>query len=300
VGDYLRFLAPLLVLTLIVFASMSVLGCGCDCDDDIPGSAYAKPKTASSPEWQAKMTRGSGEAIVQPGALGVRAIGGEGTYTGQVQYTWHPPAGATNFQFTVPPQAGGPPYVWEVTAGQNVGVQFNYPPLPEGATSKIVTDQLEAGSRIAAGLYSTTTFATTITNQSSQSTLAGEIEQPLLLFGEQSVAATVDAWLLERWLDPQGITVTTSLCQDVIDIGQSEAAFFALRVPAPDLQDTESSPLPLLFNTTEINNIWLFDWNTSAMVITAPVSYRFDRFDFAANELPAAEGEYWIVLGLDS
>ncbi len=301
VGDYLRFLAPLLVLTLIVFASMSVLGCGCSCDDDQPsGSFHTKPKTASSTEWQAKMTRGSGEDVVQPGALGVRAIGGEGTYTGQVQYRWHPPTGATNFQFTVPPQAGGPPYVWEVTAGQSVGVQFNYPSLPEGVTSNFVTDKLEAGSRSSAGLYSTTSFSTLISNQSAQNVPANELDQPLLSFDGQLDSATVDAWFVERWFEPQGITVTTSLCQDVVDIGQGEAAFLALRVPAPELPDTESIPLPLLFNSEEMNNVYLFDWDSSSMVITAPVSYRFDRFDFAANELPAAEGEHWVTLGLDS
>ncbi|MBM3134277.1 MAG: hypothetical protein FJZ89_03115 [Chloroflexi bacterium] len=108
--------------------------------------------------------------------------------------------------------------------------------------------------------------------------------------------ATIELWQAGMTIAPEGITLTTSLCEEWRTFAQSDDFFLAVRVPvSPTVSITESQPLPLISGGTYSNTMQLV--GPSVRVITTPLELRPERLTFLANELPAAPGETWMAMG---
>jgi hypothetical protein len=109
---------------------------------------------------------------------------------------------------------------------------------------------------------------------------------------------TIAVWHVSQSFTPQS-TLTTDLCQDLVDFIQDDQAFLALRLPlSPTTFITQTAAIPFYLgepysNTFSVATV-LPDFSTH---ITVPLGLRRERLDFAANHLPQAEDELWVTLG---
>jgi hypothetical protein len=110
----------------------------------------------------------------------------------------------------------------------------------------------------------------------------------------------IDAWNVTTWIDPSGITLTTELCQDLVDTARRDEFFFATRVPlAPAEPGSIDRPLPHIFDSPYSQTVKLIDARYPITdILTGTLGYRTERFSFLANELPSAPDETWMALGL--
>jgi hypothetical protein len=110
----------------------------------------------------------------------------------------------------------------------------------------------------------------------------------------------IDAWNVTTWMGPAGITLTTELCQQLVDTAQRDEFFFATRMPlAPAEPGSIDRPLPHIFDSPYSQTVKLIDATYPASdLLTGTLEYRYERFSFLANELPSAPGETWMALGL--
>ena len=128
---------------------------------------------------------------------------------------------------------------------------------------------------------------------------------PELLVGGMAPQQDYHLWEIHQWFDPVDVTMTATLCQDWVDFWQEGTTFVALRFP--DLSATPpytgSYALPVVFRGEYSPTLHLLDdrggWPGTA-ILTAPLEYKPERFTFLENELPSAEGEHWLALGVSS
>ena len=115
-------------------------------------------------------------------------------------------------------------------------------------------------------------------------------------------AAGYYRWLVyEHYRTTEPMTVTSDLCQDWVDLLQSEQTFVGLRFPVlpPTLSYTEPYTLPLVIGPAG-SSLALLDERVSpaTTVLTVPLEYRPEHHTFLENELPAAPGEHWLAMGV--
>jgi len=107
-------------------------------------------------------------------------------------------------------------------------------------------------------------------------------------------------WRITKWVDSKGVTLTTDLCQEWLDRVKSDEFFLAARMPMTTTAITGSYRLPFVFGDPYSQTLYLDDWSSGPMILTATLEYRPERLSFLANELPSAEGEHWAALGISS
>ena len=101
-------------------------------------------------------------------------------------------------------------------------------------------------------------------------------------------------------------TLTSTLCQSVVDLLQEDTTFVALRFPDLSATPPYTSPhgLPVVFHEGFLPTVNLMQYddegNPLAEVLTASMEYKLERLSFLVNEMPSAEGEYWLALGASS
>lgn len=223
--------------------------------------------------------------------------------------TWTPPVGATAPTFSVPPQPGGPPYVFKnLTAEQlqnGVDVSYGAPALvpcrlacgssAESATS--FTDFVDVttpqGNKSAS--YMNHEANTTAQNQQQAvvAPVATESVQPVA-----APAATVPMWKLDRWLDINDRPMTPALCQSYVTLGQSANSLLAWRVPISDtIRPNLAYAIPLMDTPALSPTLKLI--GAGGVSFSLPLEFRAATSIWANEHLPAAPGELWISLGVE-
>ena len=108
-------------------------------------------------------------------------------------------------------------------------------------------------------------------------------------------------WQITNWVDVPSLALTADLCQDGVDLLQSDTVFIALRFPVqpPPLAETDPYTLPVSFGDGYSPYLSLLDMRSMPVstILTAPLEYKPWYLTFAENELPAAPGERWLALG---
>lgn len=248
--------------------------------------------TSASPGQRVQRTLGATENL-SGGA------GGEDVWlqTGEpVTLTWTPPPQASGFAFDRSPQPGGPPFVWpSVPPATSIDVQFTMPNLPASRTAMLLVETLQAS---AGGWSSASSYTTRLAAPGAPPDAAPP--PTLLNMQPATLADTPMLWSVGRFLDPKGVALTTSLCQDWITRMQSDKAFLAMRLPlSPTTAVTLSQPIPVAFPGVYSNTLKMGSYLSATPAVTVPVQLRPERFTFLANALPQASGEMWVALGLD-
>ena len=289
----------LLATAGLVFALMTLVACDCngngidDCDtsgeamyDAMMKSANDKLQSQEKPPATPKIQSTN---LGRTGALtGTRVSHGllldSFDFTTPITYTWYPPAGASNFDFSRKPEPGGPPFVFRNVPANNAAISVMFD-LPEtGAYGgdrlpELLTAQQGTGP-------ATTAYFLNVLGQAEA--------MPEVTPAASTVAgAKVDMWEVRRWMTREGITVTTESCQQAVDLLQSDAAFLALQVPEPPHPVGQSSLLPIYGPTT----LEFVDYDGGSMDVPGKAGFRPTRFTFVANALPAKAGHIWMALG---
>jgi hypothetical protein len=301
-SPYLRFMVLLVGLVAVIFGT-----CASDpldnCDYDDKSSKVVNEYTSEKPFGQATIFRKTDDSDLKPGAWTSRYIQSENLKqldSSTVTYTWTPPKGSTNFSFPGDhtPDPDGPPFIFrDIPVGKSVEVNFNVPELPPDQNKTIVHETVRAD-------YSdgTTSMAAMDTKLVRNDRLNVGYETPHQSPSIQPATKQqefVSLWDIELWTDQVDIPLTTSLCQDWRDFLQSDEVFLALRVPiSPTNTISKSFPLPIYWDNQNPSTISIEEyglWGTT--VISMPLEIRTERLSFAQENLPAAEGEFWLTLG---
>jgi hypothetical protein len=196
-----------------------------------------------------------------------------------------------SFQFDRAPDPGGPPFVWRaVPSALPIHVQYDLPGPPVGQTEAEFVAVLEVEFQ---GQTAATSLATHVTQGTSRAT-------SVTLLASPAPNEPTTLWRIRRFIDPQGFTLTTQLCDDWLGRMQSEDVFVAVQVPiAPGPAVTASVGVPVAAGGLYSSSLQLGDYSAPAPAITVPLTLRPERFTFLANALPAAPGELWVAMGLD-
>ncbi len=203
-----------------------------------------------------------------------------------ITYTWHPPAGASNFAFpSRQPEPGGPPFIFRNVPAADPAVPVSFAMPTAGVYGGNQLPELlvaQQGAKPPLTAYFLNTVGQTQAMPEVKSAAASTT----------ALESTIMVWDIQRWYTRDGITVTTATCQQAVDLLQSDAAFLALQVPEPPHVAGESALLPIY--TPPV--IGLEDWD-GELDISGNAGFRPERFAFAANALPAKTGHIWMALG---
>ena len=298
-GVYLRFFVLLLSGAVLILIAMSISGCeSCSCDGDFDPKKYV-------PYYQTNYGRKGIAQGCTPSLRWEQDVVGPGDTvnltivpcpdTGKRDITWTPPPGTMDFEFLgKQPEPGGPPWVFkDVDAYDDLQVSYNYLKFPWVINlADTVESKYADGSRSAvAREIAVVDYALTTAAPFTPATLHPASAQP---------QANVDAWAVDVWLAPRGITLTTQLCQEWATRLQGDEFFLAVRMPMTTTAITGSYRLPFVFGSPYSQTLHLRDYSSgsTSQVITATLEYRPERHTFLANELPQAAGEHWAALGI--
>jgi hypothetical protein len=311
-------LAFVILLTLV-----AMMGCltNCDCDsDDQANTSSGTSQSQQLPAHSRKLTVG----VLTPHRMngdtyrfGFVGCASGPPFPATVKVTWSPPEGATNFTFYDDPKpdnpAGPPPFVWsnwpvDQNTGKlktaNVTLYYDYHD-PYLKRVQVNTVTLESGGEQASGAGRGTMEWLLLTDQPANSaTIMGSGESG----GKpptRDTALRLDdpyyLWQVNQWFYTDGGTMSASRCQDWRGLLQSDQVFLALRFPIypPTLSYTESYTLPVVFRGPYSPTLTLWDTRgPTVRLLTVPLELRAMRHTFLENELPLAEGEGWVALGV--
>ena len=229
----------------------------------------------------------------------------------QIWLKWDIPKGASNVQISYDGKnCSGAFVMWYLPVGTNgqtdeVTIVYDRPP----GVDKVV-DKFEALHWPGPSSDSSSTNRAVTTERAPFDKGWGEWSpaSPPAPTGAGATAARHPAlqddytlWETTTWYGADGLTVTVDLCQDTVDVLQSDTAFVALRFPAqpPPLAYTDPYTLPVSFRSDASPYLFLLDeraWPHTPVITTA-LEYKPQYLTFAENELPPAPGEHWLTLG---
>jgi hypothetical protein len=322
----------LLLLTATMLNGFASDECSDECQrqSGCPSCCWCSTSTTKTAgaKYHAEIARSQGQA--KPGdqvdvILSASHIAGEGVDVtffsrqasgdySSVDFSWTPPPYVENISFLdhqpVNPD-GPPPYKFvNVPLNDNdeasIRVAYVVPPLPSGEEQMLLVDTLQVEHAWGMDAASAILHVIEHPPQTTASTAPSAAPPWAVFRTPRSVAAQQqDYWLWETYGHfGSDETLTTSLCQDGMDFMQEGTAFVALRFP--DLSATppytDSYALPVVFWEEYAPTLSLLhdDGYVLTDILTAPLEYKPERFTFLENELPSAEGEHWLALGVPS
>lgn len=118
----------------------------------------------------------------------------------------------------------------------------------------------------------------------------------------QPQSADYYLWQAQTWAFTDDVNLTTNVCQQWVDLLESEDVFLAMRFPLLDATPpyTESYRLPVVFSGQYRPTVRLLD--ESHYPFTTPLmttlEYKPKHHTFLNNELPRADNERWFAMGL--
>jgi hypothetical protein len=303
-GIYVQFGVTLALVVGGIFAYFSLVACnepssGCNPGQLPPtvspvsthSSAWTSNTTIIKPDMEPNITN-TGSLYPTFGSLAERKLSWTGNQPDRLIYS--PPPGATGVAFPDPtkqPQPGGPPYVFQ-NPPKDIPVQFNFPAAPQGVTTWTVSETLQSSNGTGTSSVALDTSLTS-TGAIVKSSASRIVAAPPNL-------AAPNALVLQRWYWVDNVTMTTSLCQQVVDWLQSSNTFVALRIPVTFPTGDSNyykNPALLVTDSTNQARIELTD-KTKSVMNPIPLVMRPERLTFAGNRLPAATGERWVTMGV--
>jgi hypothetical protein len=310
-GAYRRAFLSLLLSAGAIFALMTFTACDCDnngvddCDTAANSAKNAQIASLNNqlnqqaqPAVQAKIyskTRSlAGAAITAAPAAGTRAmriltrILADSTTATKITYTYTPPAGASDFTFSPQPEPGwdpaAPVFIFrDVPISRVAVVELTLPaasPYGGRQAAESLTIQPDVGPATTA--YYLTDLTAAVTHSDGDDAPAPAA----------APSANVDMWRVQRWYK-RDVPINSDLCQQAVDLLQSDAAFIALQLPERPHAANVSTLLPVYRNTP----IGLRDYSNNGLSVAGAGTFRPGRFTFAANELPAAQNKIWVTFG---
>ncbi len=289
---------------LLLFILLTILACGKDYRFEMANTSF------SSTESHKKNIPVGGGPSITSSAMNVPS-GGTVSLTivpspvnESRTITWTPPQQqshpATNFQFSVEPKHGGPPFVFEnVSKDTRIHVTYTAPTIHyekptdnEVSLSDSIVETFSDGSKMMAVSF------TYITNDASKVATARQDTNSLAV--TRAETGTVAAWQLPYIVQPNMITITTEICQDWRDKLLSDDFFFAAQLPMTTTAITGSYRVPFVLDSPYSQTLTLYDFTSGySPFLTTTLTYRPERIDFLENELPAKSGNHWVALGAD-
>ena len=217
----------------------------------------------------------------------------------RVTISWMPPPGATNVQVHPPPTSIEPDgtHVWELPVDYDgnakpIVLTYDRPEEVSQTVDTAVAQRPDTGEQVASSLARPQGPAPP---RSAPPAASGP---PAPSRGTGRPQDDYFAWRVRIDVLSEE-TLTTDLCQDVLDFLQEGTSFVAFRFPLQpvDLPPTADYTLPIVFRGAYSPTLGLHDLRTGTNIITIPLEYKPRHFTFLENELPAASGERWLALG---
>ncbi|MGQ9599821.1 MAG: hypothetical protein ACUVWZ_10435 [Anaerolineae bacterium] len=283
------YLMALVSLLAVVALMGSLMGC-----DDCEGSTSTTQSSGQPPRLVMLDIQNLAGNLID-----VTATAPGPPYPNKVRVTWWPPEGATNLQTNPPPtDCFRSSLCWWVLpvnpdTGKAEPVSVSYTP-PPGLSE--VTDTFEAEGW--------DTWYPPNHRSLTHKAWGPPAMASAGLLPARSPVARQDGyyrWRITTWVEAPGLALTADLCQDGVDLLQSDTAFIALRFPVqpPPLAETDPYTLPVSFDDGYLPYLSLLDMRSMppTTILTTALEYKLWYLTFAENELPAAPGERWLALG---
>jgi hypothetical protein len=307
------------VLALVAVSALSWCDCGCSCD----GSSASPVQVATTRESRLEVNifslNNASNKILPGERVWESATGswtGEpGTHPDHVILTYTPPAGATNLDFSVPPdeKREGGTYVWnnvsthEFATGtpgyyvtDPIRVFYDAPLLPQGKTEMNITST------------SSVTTADGTQHTASHTNLVeglGKSSSALMASGgpaDARPAPQTDDYYLWRFgthSDVAGLRLTTELCEGWAAVTDPSKFFIGVRFPLLNATPpyTDSYSLPVMTTSAYSPTLRVQDERTwpSHTLLSVPLKYRPEYHTFLNAELPWKDTERWFALGVE-
>ncbi|HPH98279.1 MAG TPA: hypothetical protein PKW33_19730 [Anaerolineaceae bacterium] len=290
---------------LLGFSSLGCSNCGGTPEGNrVTGSVKASKNQAAPMDLSSRIETINPQNEYQPGQRVELKLSGtiRTGYNGQM--IWQPPTGATGFQFAdLQPEPGGPPFVFTDLNSMDLegGVHVSYL-APERQEEDHFSDLLKIYHDEAGDLLSLAMSTSNHYYPASPDRIENEKDAllPPLPDQRRPVSASTDTvlvWDILRMTDIES-TMTQSVCEQMVEQGQSANLFMPWRIPVADqILPNQSYTLPLVVTNTGSLKMELM---SSSTVVTIPMEVRLDATLWANQNLPAATGEVWVALGLDS
>lgn len=292
----MKFFSLLLLICLGVLVSFSSLGCGeggggggcggstssnsVDRGMDVLFDAKSEPETLNP---QASYNLGDRVQLNLKGYL-------SGSNPGE--FIWTPPSGAVNIQFPGrQPDPGGPPYTFSgLTPAQiATGINVSYQVSQEMVNDGYFFDSLSI-------LQGENSVSSQVQHFSISKLAAAEPPARSLPTRQLNAPQASDIWYVNHYTDVE-TNLTTQICQDMVAQAQSANTFMAWRVPvAGTTLPNQPYTVPIL--TQSSNSPYTILQTYGAGDVSMPLEVRGAASEWANQNLPAAQGEMWVALGV--
>jgi uncharacterized repeat protein (TIGR01451 family) len=212
-------------------------------------------------------------------------------------FTWNPPPGASNFNFSGhEPSPGGPPFLfYEVDNSEGssgIPVSYSAPSSIPGNDTRFADSlkvETDSGDMRESMVYHD--FQTSQAQAAGQILLPAGGQQPTIVLGPVSM------WHVTRYVDVYDTPMTTAVCQQYVQQGQSSDMFVVMQAPVSDqILANTSYNLPVINTPTNPIQLTL---TGSGKTFSMPAEIRVDATLWANQHLPAAPGQLWVAVGPD-
>jgi len=298
------FLFVMVVVAVAILYSSSIMGCH-KCQRCARSQDFFSAQTRHSESKGAKVhlditgwKKGEKLAPGQFVSIKMRAVPTGDDYPADIDIVWTPPEGATEISvgsfgadYTVREDGTYVFTGWSVYDELEISVK-----LPEGEGGGTVTTTGVArdgdGGSHAATMYGTTREDLPVPEAAQAPQL--DVPQAVSEAGQAG-----GAWRITRLGEPQGVTLTTELCQDWVGFLQTDEVFVAASLPLSPTSDTDDAyALPLIMADPYSATVDLVEYGVeTTRLLTLPLELRPQHFAFLENEIPPPAGKHWIALG---
>ncbi|MBN1667507.1 MAG: hypothetical protein JW862_10480 [Anaerolineales bacterium] len=300
---------------LVLLAFVLVIGTACSLFYDIMAtmglrfSKEADTQQVPPPPVKAWITSENTDA--QAGVPRKVYIGGQvNNNATTVTVEWSPPIWSSNFTFHTqqPENPNGPaPYVFK-----NVPVGADG--LMQTVVVTYVPDLISSQDSVTVSDHAVITANNAQASALGEMTITRSAESPASLIsyhsrGNSPASFTTQpddyyAWHNQVWFGLPNLSWDPVICQEALDVLQSQATFVGLRFPNAWTLDPASGSvgIPLLFQPGNMPYLALLDersWPANE-VFTIPLRLAPEHNDYLYNWLPQKEGESWLALDLST
>jgi hypothetical protein len=313
-GVYRQAFLSLLLAAGSVFALMSFTACDCDNNgvDDCNEAANSLRNAQiasmnsqlakdSAPSTTAKIygthdvsaTLSSTAATASIRYYRFLWVNVDGDEPSSVTYTWRPPTGASDFVFSdQQPEPGWDPahpvlVFRNIPPSKFVPITFALPSASPYGGDRVAESLVAQPS---AGPATTAYLLTPLTDEAEAAPV--KLNMPSAPEAAADPQAVTFMWEIQRWYG-RDVPITSALCQQAVDLLQSDAAFVALQLPERGQPGTESTLLPVYYTPT----LELINPTNGMTYLEGAGAFRPDHFTFAASELPHTDRKIWATFG---
>jgi len=293
-GSFAGYMVILLLISVFVFANFSILGCT-ECGGSTSSNATSQTTATPNPVSAGAQTLNA-RSVYQPGDTVELKLAGGWEGSGNGNFHWDPPKGASNIQFIdLQPEPGGPPFVFKNVspAAANAGIRVSYGAPQKQSKSGYFYDYLYVYT--SEQEYKTSISAHKVSDIAAQGEGLEAQAGPEEIEVRANASTPVEVWRLVRFNDFSG-HLDQSVCQEIVAQGKSANNFMAWRIPITDsVHLNQSYTLPLITTGNTQPKMLL---SSGMLSLEMPLEIRAPATQWANANLPAADGQLWIALGV--